>query len=97
MLMLKFPQIIFIILFPIFGIAEIKFVITIIAQYDIWFHTNEYPINDSIIIIINITIPDNHIFIIINDLNIKPRVICKNIIINNIDVMFLCINRIIHP
>jgi len=31
-LMLKFPQMILIILFPSLGIAEIKFVITIIAQ-----------------------------------------------------------------
>lgn len=88
---------ILIILFPTLGIAEIKFVITIIAQYDIWFHTNEYPINDSIIIIINIIIPDIHIFIIINDLNIIPRIICKNIIINSIDVIFLWIIRINHP
>lgn len=73
--MLKFPQIILIILFPIIGIADMKFVITIIAQYDIWFHTREYPTNDSIIISNNIVIPDIHIFIIKNDLYIKPRVI----------------------
>jgi len=34
-LILKFPQIIFTILFPIIGIDDKKFVITIIAQYDI--------------------------------------------------------------
>lgn len=96
-MILKFPQIILIILFPKLGMAEIKFVITIIAQYDIWFHTNEYPINDSIIVSNNITIPVIHIFIIINDLNIILRVICRKIIMKIIDVMFLCINRIIHP
>lgn len=35
MLILKFPHKILIIFNPIFGIEDIKFVITIIAQYDI--------------------------------------------------------------
>ena len=88
-LILKFPQMILIIFIPMFGMAEMKLVITIIAQYDICLHTNEYPINDSNIIIINIINPDNHILYIKNDLNIIPRVIWMNIIINSIDVIFL--------
>jgi len=68
MLMLKLPQIIITILFPKTGIALMKFVITIIAQYDIWFQINEYPKNDSIINMINMIIPVIHILFMNIDL-----------------------------
>lgn len=40
-LILKFPQIQFINKYPKLGIEDKKLVITIIAQYDIWFQINE--------------------------------------------------------
>lgn len=58
---LKLPHNHSTILFPITGIDDRKFVITIIAQYDIWFQIKEYPIKDSIIIINIIIRPEIHI------------------------------------
>ena len=58
---LKFPHSHKTIIFPTIGMEDKKLVITIIAQYDIWFQINEYPINDSSIMINNIIIPDINI------------------------------------
>ena len=63
--MKRLPQMKYIILFPIIGITAIKFVITILAQYDICLQINEYPKKEIIIKIVNIIIPIIHIFIFI--------------------------------
>lgn len=58
-----FPHINIIVLLPIKGIIATKLVITILAQYDIWFKINEYPMNEIIINNKIIIIPEFHIFL----------------------------------
>jgi len=48
--------------FPKYGIAEIKFVITVAPQNDIWPHGRTYPKNATIIIISRINTPEPHTF-----------------------------------
>lgn len=94
---LKFPHNHNTIEFPTRGIDERKFVITIIAQYDIWFQISEYPINDSIIIINIIIRPEIHIVLLKCALKYSLRLIWINIRIKIIEVIFLWKIRIIQP
>lgn len=59
--------------FPIAGIAEIKLVITVAAQNDIWAHGKTYPRNEVAIRIPRIVTPEYQVCLILNELNIRPR------------------------
>lgn len=65
LLMEKPPQIQITIEMPIFGIAEIKFVITVAPQKDIWPQGRTYPINAVIINKKRIIIPENQVNIFV--------------------------------
>jgi len=59
--------------FPKYGIAEIRFVITVAPQNDIWPHGRTYPKNAVIIRISKIATPDLHTFKYMYELNKIPR------------------------
>ncbi|MCC8467664.1 MAG: hypothetical protein LN589_03025 [Rickettsia endosymbiont of Eriopis connexa] len=70
------PQISVTSLFPIIGIAENRFVITVAAQKDICPHGRIYPKNADAIDKISIIIPVFHTFKWIHDLKYNLRKIC---------------------
>lgn len=59
--------------FPKYGIAEIKFVMTVAPQNDICPHGRTYPKNAVIINRSKIITPDPHTFEYIYELNSIPR------------------------
>lgn len=62
------PQIHSTINWPINGIVEIKLVITVAPQKDIWPQGNTYPINAVPIVVKKIIIPINQVFLNLKDL-----------------------------
>lgn len=70
-----------------------KLVITIMAQYDIWFQISEYPKNEVDITVNIISIPDIHILVFINVLKMIFRIMWVNIKMKIKDVKFLWIKR----
>lgn len=72
----KFPHIHSTNVFPIMGIAEKMFVITVAPQNDICPHGNTYPRNAAAIVITISMIPDDHtIFLLWGDLKYIPRAV----------------------
>jgi len=61
------PQIHSIIVVPIYGIAVVRFVITVAPQYDICPHGRTYPRNAVAIDIMKIITPLNHVLLRLND------------------------------
>jgi len=83
--------------FPMYGIADTKFVITVAPQKDICPHGRTYPIKAVPIIIKRIDIPDHHVYFNLNEEKIIPRLMWMYSKINNVAAPFMCINRNIHP
>jgi len=60
---------------PTYGIADKRFVITVAPQNDICPHGRTYPKKAVAMRIKRMTIPDNHVCVILKDLIINPRLI----------------------
>jgi len=85
------------ILFPMYGIAETRFVITVAPQNDIWPHGRTYPIKAVPISTKRITVPDTHVGLDLNEEKIIPRLIWIKITIKNIAAPFIWTIRSIQP
>jgi len=59
---------------PIYGIADIKFVITVAPQNDICPHGNTYPKKAVAMRANRIMVPEYHTWLILKDENFNPRV-----------------------
>ena len=76
------------IVFPMYGTADKKFVITVAPQNDICPHGRTYPRNAVAIIVSRIAIPDVHVsFFVWVDEKYNPRARCVYIMINRIDTV----------
>jgi len=84
-------------IFPKYGIADTKFVITEAPQKDIWPHGSTYPRKAVAIIKNKIMIPEIHILLSLWEENKIPRPIWIKIIINIKDAPFRCMKRRIQP
>lgn len=85
------------IVFPIYGIADSKLVITVAPQNDICPHGSTYPKNADPIKIKIIDAPDIHVFFSLKDELNNLRLMCTKIAIKKILAMFMCTNRISYP
>jgi len=85
------------IVFPKYGIADTRFVITVAPQNDICPHGRTYPRKAVAIRTRIILVPEYHVWAILYEVNIIPREMCVKIKMKNIDAPFMCSIRIIHP
>jgi hypothetical protein len=85
------------IIWPKYGIAERRLVITVAPQNDICPHGRTYPKNAVPIKTKIMDIPDNQVCLSLNEENIIPRLMWRYIRTKNIEALFMWINRIIHP
>jgi len=77
--------------------ADIKLVITVAPQNDIWPHGNTYPRKAVIMSIIIIMIPVYQVWVDLYEVNIIPREMCMKIMMKNREALFMWIIRISHP
>lgn len=82
---------------PIYGIDEIKLVITLVPQNDICPHGNTYPKNAVPMRIKKMDVPDIQTWVSLYEENNIPRAMCVKIKMKNIAAPFIWIVRIIHP
>lgn len=82
---------------PKYGIADIKLVITVAPQKDIWPHGNTYPRKAVAIRIKIILVPVYQVWIILYEVNNIPREMCMKIKMKNKEAPFICVIRINHP
>lgn len=83
--------------FPIKGIADTRFVITVAPQNDIWPQGSTYPIKAVPIKIKRIVIPDIQVSFPLKEEKIIPRLIWIKITIKKREAPFICKNRKSHP
>jgi len=83
--------------FPIKGIAETKFVITVAPQNDICPHGRTYPMKAVPIKMKRMEIPDIQVSFLLKEEKIIPRLIWIKIIKKKKDAPFIWKNRSIHP
>jgi hypothetical protein len=82
---------------PHSGIVEIRLVITVAPQNDIWPQGKTYPKKAVAITKIRIEVPDNQVFSKKNLRKKRPRPTCKNIMKKNREAPFKCKIRKINP
>lgn len=85
------------IVFPMYGIADRRLVITVAPQKDICPHGSTYPKNAVAIKNRMIVVPEAHVFFNLNDALNNLRLIWTKIHTKNTLAMFMWTNRISYP